>query len=137
MPDDYGISGQQATTTNANFKTAITVGAAAAAASGIQLRRGRIIELNLGQNGAPSATDCAVLYDISRCTAFGTATAVTPDPIDGADAVFMGLSAQNHTVEPTLAAAGSGLSMLQFPLNQRAGYRWTSKDGKELVYPAT
>lgn len=137
MSDDYGFSFSQSALTNTGFKTAGTVGAAAAAASGIQLRRGRLVEVNIGQNGAPSATDCAILYDISRVTAFGTNTAVVPNPIDAADAVFMGLAGQNHTVEPTLASAGAGLSLLQFPLNQRAAYRWVAKDGKELVYPAT
>jgi hypothetical protein len=135
--DDYGIAFAQATLTNTGFKTAVVVAAAAAAASGIQIRRGRLIEVNFGQNGAPSATDCAILYDISRSTTLGTASALVPNPVDGADAVFMGQCAQNHTVEPTIAAAGSGLSLFQIPVNQRGAYRWTPKDGRELVYPAT
>lgn len=138
MADLYKFAFASGALSNASFKTGATFGAAAAAASGIQLRRGRLVDLILGQNGAPSGTDCAVNYDVSRCTAYGTNTSVTPNPSDGADAVFMGLAGQTHTVEPTYAAAGSGLDMLQFPLNQRGAIRWQARDDNEaIVYPAT
>lgn len=138
MADLYKFAVQQNALTNASFKTAGSVNAAAAAASGVQIRRGRILDILIGQNGAPSGTDCGINYDVSRITTVGTNTAVIPNPSDGADAVFMGLAGQNHSAEPTFAAAGSGLNMLQFPLNQRGALRWQARDDNEaLIYPAT
>jgi hypothetical protein len=138
MGDIYLFSIQQNALSNASFKTAGTFGAAAAAASGVQIRRGRLLDILIGQNGTPNGTDCGVLYDVSRCTAYGTSTAVTANPGDGADAAFMGLAGQNHSAEPTYAAAGSGLSMLQIALNQRGAIRWQARDDNQaLVWPAT
>ena len=64
----FGFSFQQATVTT-SFKTAGIVTAAAAAASGVQVRRGMVEELDLGQEAAPNATDCDVQWDVSRQTA--------------------------------------------------------------------
>jgi hypothetical protein len=135
MPD-YGLTFSQNTLTT-SFKTAGIIAAAAAAASGIQVKRGKVFDLNVGQGGAPSATDTPIQWDVSRSTTLGTATSVTISPDDPADAAFNGQAASNATVEPTIAAAGSGLNLVNFFLNQRASYRWSAKDGKELIYPAT
>lgn len=137
MPD-YGIAFNQATN-GAAYKTALAVAAAAAAGSGIQIRRGRIFELNIGQSGPPNSTDTSVQWDVSRFNSFAgfTLTAAAPNPDDSADPVFMGQCGVNATVEGTYAAQGAGLGLLNFVINQRAAYRFVCKDGKEAVYPAT
>jgi len=130
---DFGFAFNQATVTS-SYKTAGLVTAAAAAASGVQIRRGKIFDLELGQLSAPNATDCPVQWDVSRQTAAGNATAVTPNPFDPADPAFMGLAGSNATAEGTITA---GSSVLNIGINQRGSYRWACAPGDELVYPAT
>jgi hypothetical protein len=137
MPD-YGVAYNQAAASTA-YKTALAIAAAAAAASGIQLRRGRLFDINIGQSGPPNSTDTSIQWDVSRFSSYAgfTLTTQAPNPDDSADPVFMGQCGVNATVEGTYSAQGSGLGLLNFVINQRAAYRWISKDGKELVYPAT
>lgn len=137
MPD-FNQNFNQATSST-SYKTAGLLAAAAAAASGIQIRRGRIFDLSIGQSGPPNSTDTSIQWDVSRLSSYlgFTASSLTVNPLDTADPVFMGQSSVNATVEGTYAAQGSGLSLLNFVINQRAAYRWISKDGKELVWPAT
>ena len=105
------------------------------------MRRGKIFELNIGQGGPPNSTDTSIQWDVSRFAAFTTTwvfgTNPAPNPDDGADPAFMGQVGVGATTEGSYAAQGSGLGLLNFLLNQRAAYRWVSKDGKELVWPAT
>lgn len=139
MPD-YGLAISQGTTTT-TYKTAGVIAAAAAAASGVQVRRGRIFEVNWGQAGPPNATDTSIQWDLSRFAAFATTwvfgTNPLPNPDDGADPAFMGQTGVGATTEGSIAAQGSGLGLLNIFQNQRGAYRWVSKDGKEFVYPAT
>jgi len=139
MPD-YGIAFSQATTTT-TYKTALALAAASAAASGIQIRRGKIFELNFGHGGPPNSTDTSIQWDVSRTATYNTTwvfgTSPAPNPDDGADPVFMGQCGTGATTEGTIAAQGSGLGLLNFLVNQRAAYRWLAKDGKELIWPAT
>jgi len=133
MADDYGFAFNNASSST-TYRTAGLVAAASAAASGVQIRRGRLYEFGVGQLGSPSATDCDLQWDVSRITALGTVTSVTPNPLDGADAGFMGQAGSNATAEPTYTANSSLWNMA---LNQRAIFKQVFKDGKELVYPAT
>lgn len=137
MPD-FGVAFNQAALST-SYKTALGIGAAIAAGSGIQIRRGKLYDLSIGQSGPPNSTDTSIQWDLSRTVGVHgfTATAQAPNMDDSADAAFMGQCNVNATVEGTVAAQGSGLGMLNFVINQRAAYRWISKDGKELVYPAT
>lgn len=100
-------------------------------------RRGRIYDLLVGTNGTPA--DNYMEWDISRfsATAILTATAVTPNPLDIADAVFLGGSTANATTENTYVNNGVGASVFYVGVNQRASYRWVAAPGSELVYPAT
>lgn len=96
------------------------------------LRRGKVYDLMVGADGTPA--DNALVWDISRMTAAGTATSVTPLPLDPADSAMLGVSSANATVEPTVTATSS---VWNVAVNQRASFRWVAAPGSELVYPAT
>ena len=117
---------QQALTTT--YKTLLVL----AASTGTAARRIRVYDVIFGTDGTPA--DQAMTYDVSRTSANGTATATTPNPLDSADAAFLGLAVSNNTAEPTVTAASSLLAM---GVNQRATTRWIANPGGELVIPAT
>lgn len=95
-------------------------------------RRTKLTEITFGQDAAPA--DNTVKYVLQRFTAPGTSTAVTPQPIDPADAAALTAAGTNHTVEPTYTA---GAILLTVPQNQRATFRWVAPPYGELVTPAT
>lgn len=119
---------QQALTTT--FKTQMSLTAATAT-----LRRAWIYEWEVGADGAPNATDCAIVYDWSRQTAAGTSTSATPNPLDSADTAAGTVATVNFTAEGTITAASSLMSVA---LNQRNSQRWIARDEKSaLIIPAT
>lgn len=96
-------------------------------------RRGRWFYLCFGSNASPA--DNAFLYKVQRCTALGTSTAVTPFPLDPANAATESDAGENHSAEPTYTA---NAFLMTVPINQRSTFQWravTARD--ELVYPAT
>lgn len=95
-------------------------------------RRLKLYDLTMGSEATPA--DAALLWTLQRCTAAGTSTAVTPQPLDPADAATESDAGENHTVEPTYTA---GAILLNIALNQRATFRWVAAPGGELVFPAT
>jgi hypothetical protein len=130
MPD-YAASNELGGTKQAvatTFKTLLQLNAASAVA----LRRPRIHDVMFGVEGVPS--DQAMVWDISRTSANGTATAVTPNPLDPADPAALTVANANHTVEPTVTAASN---LLPAAVNQRATVRFVATPGKELIIPAT
>ena len=129
----------------ANYATSNTLGGTQVALSstyktlvnayaGSTARRGKIYDVLVGTNGTPA--DNYMEWDISRfsATAILTATAVTPNPLDPADAAYAGVSLANATTENTYIV---GASVFYVGVNQRASYRWVAAPGSELVYPAT
>src|SRR5262245_46077189 len=118
---------QQANTTTFKTQTSLHVVTA-------NLRRASLSEIMVGAVAAPNATNCNITWDVSRTTAAGTATAVTPTAADPADAASDVVANVNHTAEPTVTAASS---LWSIALNQRASQRWVAKDGSELIIPAT
>jgi hypothetical protein len=96
------------------------------------LRRGKLYDILIGTNGTPA--DNYVEWDVSRMTADGTGSAITPNALDPADAAAAGTAKANYTVEPTVTANSS---VFYVGVNQRASYRWVAAPGSELVYPAT
>lgn len=96
------------------------------------LRRGKVFDLLLGTDGTPA--DNALDWDVSRMTANGTGTAVTPNPLDPADVAMLGTVNVNYTAEPTVTGASS---LIDIGVNQRASYRWVAAPGSEILYPAT
>lgn len=113
---------------SSSFKSIVMAYASNATA----LRRGKIYDFFVGVDGTPA--DNAMVWDISRMTAAGTATTVTPPPLDPADSAMLGVGSVNATAEPTITANSS---VFNLGVNQRASYRWVAAPGGELVYPAT
>jgi hypothetical protein len=109
-----------------------TLSLGAITADATRPRRLEWYDILVGSEAA--AADNPFLYVIQRCTTLGTATSVTLQPLDPADAATEADAAQNHTVEPTYTA---GLIMQEIPLNQRATFRWIATEGGRLITPAT
>ncbi len=95
-------------------------------------RRSRLYYASFGSEATPG--DFAYLWQIQRCTTAGTASAVTPQPLDMADAATETKANENHTVEPTLTANAILLAM---PGNQRATVIFQTLPEFGLVIPAT
>lgn len=102
------------------------------AASGTALRRAKLYDILIGANGTPA--DNELEWDFPRQTAAGTATSITPVPLDPADAAALGTPFANATAEGTVTA---NTSQLYVAINQRASYRWVAAPGSEIVIPAT
>lgn len=97
------------------------------------LRRGKVNMFAVGTDGA--AANNSMVFDISRMTAEGTATTVTPNPLDPADVACLATSKANHTAEPTVTASSS---LFNDGINQQLSYVWQAvPDRGELIYPAT
>ncbi len=126
----YSVNNRLAGTQQANtttFKSQISTAAATAT-----LCRGSAIDVSFGADGAPNATDCQIVYDISRLTTAGTATALTPLALDNALGAAGTVAQGNFTVEPTITGTSS---MYMIALNQRASLRVFFDQG--LRWPAT
>lgn len=95
-------------------------------------RRMQWYDIVVGSEAA--AADNPFLWVFQRCTAQGTSTAVTLQPLDPADAATESTAGQNHTVEPTYTATQI---LLDIPLNQRSTFRWIAQEGGRLITPAT
>jgi hypothetical protein len=118
---------QQVLTTT--YKTIVALTAATAS-----LRRAQVVDIMFGTDGTLSATDCAVVYDVSRQTGAGTSTVVTPVALNPADAACDTVANVNFTAEGTITATSS---LLTIALNQRASSRWFALPGSEMIIPAT
>ena len=121
-PRRYGFSG---TITSAATKTIWSV-------VGTSAVRPAIYDVILSSNATPA--DNSSEWQLLRCTAAGTATAVTPTAVDSGDPAATGVCGKNHTVEPTYSPA---VSLLDFAYNQRATFRWVAAPGSEISCPAT
>lgn len=94
-------------------------------------RRGRVYDVMVGTNG--TAADNVIEYDISRVTTSSTATIITPQPLDFADAAAASIVTSNSSTMGTIAIQ----NVWYIGVNQRASYRWVAAPGSELVWPAT
>jgi len=83
----YAITGTQSTVSG-SYKTVLDVFATSGS-----LRRGKVYDLLIGTNGTPA--DNYLQWDISRLTADGTGTAVTPNPLDPADVAALATAKNN------------------------------------------
>ena len=119
----YSAAGVSAAT--AVPKTALTVISAANI-------RPKIYDILIGSSATPA--DAQVTYTVQKFTAAGTATAVTPEPLEQGDRVATCTSGQTHSVEPTYTAAGICFIL---PVHQRASFRWVARQGGELIIVAT
>jgi hypothetical protein len=121
---------QNLTTTQ---KTQLNVSALTGAAT---LRRGWLMEWEIGADGARQTTSIAIAWTIMKSTAAGTGTAITPNPNDtgGGDAAAQLTYAANHTVEPTYVQTAN---LWYLPLDQQASYRIQMRDKfSALIVPA-
>lgn len=124
------LGGTQQNLATSPGKTIISLTALTGAAT---LKRGWIYEWEVGADGAPNATDCAITWEFIRNTSVGTATAATPSPLDPADTAAGLVCNVNFTAEPSL-----GVSLMAVALNQRNSQRWIARDEKSsLIIPAT
>lgn len=103
---------------------------------------GRIMlyELEFGQTGGLSSTDCQCQWDLSifSSTNILTATAVVPNKLDPADGAATSVFANNATAELTYTTAGNGLALKNWGINQRGSYRWRAlDDGDNIIIPNT
>ena len=99
-----------------------------------------LYEAEFGQTGALASTDCQCQWDLSvfSSTNILTATAVTPNKLDPADAAAVSVFANNATTELTYTTAGNGLALKNWGINQRGSYRWRAlDDGDNIIVPNT
>lgn len=94
-------------------------------------RRGKIYEYGVGCYGTPA--DATILWQLVRgTTALGTSTAVTPTPLDPADAASILDAGENYTVNPTI-----GVVLDERAVHQRTTFRWFAVPGSEILLAAT
>lgn len=120
---DNGLAGTQQAIASA-YKTLME-----ALANTTGLKSFRIYGFNIGPSGQPASTDCEYQADISRITATGTATAITPNPNDPNEAACSSTWKANDTVEPTVTATSS---LKYVPSNQRGSYGWITNDWRQM-----
>lgn len=118
----YSVDGNQ------NAAASVTILATTRGAS----KRHKWFYLTIGSSATPA--DQASNLQVNRITAPGTATAVTPTPLDSAEGAAVTTAGENHTVEPTKTA---GEVLLSFSFNSRAAYQWYANPGREFVMPNT
>lgn len=124
-------------TCSTTYKTAADLYANVAANT---QRRIQLYEIEIGQTGGLSSSDCQVQWDVSRfsATAILTATAVVPNSNDEADVSPLALFFNNNIGELTYTTAGFGLSLKNWAINQRGAYRWRAlDDGDNIIIAAT
>ena len=99
---------------------------------GVTTVRGRIYDLLFGHGSAPA--DTVIKWEVPRATTSATGSAATGNALD-LDAPSADILAEEEvTVGPTVTADSQ---LLDFPLNQRATFRWVAAPGGELVIPAS
>lgn len=99
------------------------------------LRRLHVYEFGLSINDTPANNN--IFWEILRLTAPGTITAVTPNPLDPADAgaVAPGSAGAWATVEPTYTAKSN---LFIQGINQQVSPRWISAGSQaDMIIPAT
>lgn len=109
-------------------------------ATTIGLHRVWIYEWDVGADGTPNATDCAIVWEIHRCTGTGTGNPGTITALDDIDrspgTLDTSVVTVNCTIEPT--GMTTQTAIYSMAANQRASYRWVVNPGGpgELVVPA-
>ena len=132
----YTISNQNGGTPqnlSSSYKTILSVGAATGATT---LRRGWLMEWEVGADGARQTTSIAIAWSIDTQTAAGTATSITPLPNDigGGDAAALLVYLANYTAEGTITASSN---LWYLPLDQQASYRVQMRDKfSAIIVPA-
>ena len=114
----------------ATYKTIVAATAATAT-----LTSAKIYEIGIGQDGTLNATDCQVVWDLSRQTAAATGTAAVPVALDGSSRAAGTVGTVNATAEGTITAASA---VWDRTINQRGVWQWMAADeGACFIIPAT
>lgn len=95
----------------------------------------RIKWFSFGIACTAASNDGVHSYIVRRVTASATGTAVTPRPLDPADAAA--LSTSEHLITADHGSFATGEELYREPLNGRASWQWNANPGRELVTPAT
>lgn len=131
----YSLNNRMAGTQHALTTALVSQNSVTAATA--SLCRGQLVEIAVGTEGTPNATDCNVVYDVARQTTLGTGTNATPNPI-GPDVASRSVATLNYTVEPTVTGGvTAAASLWARSLNQRAAQQWFANPGSEIIWPAT
>ncbi len=93
--------------------------------------RPRVYDIVLSSSSTPN--DYSAHFFAQRCSADGTGTSVTPQPLDFNEVAARATSKKTYTVEPTLTA---NEILLELAHNQRATTRWVAVPGSEFIIPA-
>ena len=104
----YAVEGNAATSTTLSTVAAFN------ARTTTQLRRLKHYFVSIGFPGTPGDIEIEMIGQ--RYTADGTPSAVTPTPLDPADAAACGIGSEDNSVEPTYTAGEIWLSL---PVHQR------------------
>ena len=108
--------------------TTADIGSIEAPAS--SMRRVALMKAEFGIDAAPA--DATLVWQMIRLSAAATGTAVTPNPVNPADAAAVTLA------KDVITAGGTeGVLLESLPLNQRATYTWVGYGDGELIIPAT
>lgn len=94
--------------------------------------RAAIYEWDFGSAAAAAPVDENYSIRLIRSTAVGTWTAVTPAPLDPADAAAVCIGNTTQTVAGTVTTL-----LFQVGVNARAGFRWVAIPDSEFIIPAT
>jgi hypothetical protein len=124
MANPRGYGGNWSVATASPTKSSIVLGSATTV-------RPEIIDFDLGSAATPA--DNALQVSFQRCTALGTSTAQTPNPVDPADPAATSSYGVNCTVEPTYTA---NQILFNCALNQRATHRLPLDPAMRLKCPA-
>lgn len=103
-------------------------------------RRIQAYEIEMGQTGPLSSTDCQCQWDVSRFSATNAlaGTAVVPNLLDPGDVSPLSLYYNTITTELTYTGVNFGLSVKNWAINQRGSYRWRAlDDGDNIIIAAT
>lgn len=99
-------------------------------------RRVMVYEIEFGQTGGLSSSDCQVQWDVSRFAATTTiaGASVAANLLDPADSIANASFLNSLTAEPTtITTAGLGLNLKQWGINQRGSYRWRALDDGDNI----
>lgn len=124
MSDKYAANGQVASVAASPGKSALGLNAVAT-------RRARVFLVVAGCDGTPIG-DNILNWLVRRFTAVGTATPVTPEPLEGGGLASAMTAETNYTSEPTWDAG----VLFNVAVHQRATWQWQSVPGREIVIAA-
>ena len=128
MAARYVTTGNQATVSSSN-KTATAI-------ISIAGLRPQIYGFTIGADGAPNSTDCSMVWTLQAQSTVGTATSVTPYPLDpGYQASKLASGQSNYTIEPTYTAGATLWGPMG--INQRASFQIWLPPGGEFTLVGT